>query len=158
MLPAALLCLVIAVADGDTLTARCRTASGHDDFTVRIAEIDAPEHGQAFGTQSRRHLAGACLRKRAVVGPRTTDAFGRIVAHVECEGRDAATEQLRAGMAWVFDAYVVDRGLYRIEADARAARRGLWADRDAVAPWRWRRRARAHPRARPLRGPHRRVR
>ena len=43
-----------------------------------------------------------------------------------------------SGMAWVFDRYVSDRGLYAVQDEARAAQRGLWGDADPVAPWEWR--------------------
>ncbi len=52
---------------------------------------------------------------------------------------DANVEQVRRGMAWVFDRYVTDRSLYAVQDEARAARRGLWADPDPVPPWEWRR-------------------
>jgi endonuclease YncB( thermonuclease family) len=51
---AVLLCLVIGIADGDTLTARCETPAGMENIKVRLAEVDAPEKGQAFGTQSKQ--------------------------------------------------------------------------------------------------------
>ena len=60
------------------------------------------------------------------------------MARVICDGVDANAEQVRAGMAWVFDKYVTDRGLYAVQDEARAARRGLWADAVPVAPWEWR--------------------
>ncbi len=41
-------------------------------------------------------------------------------------------------MAWVFDRYVTDRGLYAVQDEARAVRRGLWSDPGPVAPWEWR--------------------
>ena len=135
----ALLCLVIGIADGDTLTARCETPVGLENIKIRLAEIDAPEKGQAFGTQSKRHLADLCFRKQAVVMPRTKDRYLRTVATVACEGTDAGTEQVRTGMAWVFDRYVADRRLYAIQDDARSVRRGLWAAANPVAPWEWRR-------------------
>jgi len=58
---AVLLCLVIGIADGDTLTARCETPAGMENINVRLAEVDAPEKGQAFGTQSKQHLAELCF-------------------------------------------------------------------------------------------------
>jgi endonuclease YncB( thermonuclease family) len=42
------------------------------------------------------------------------------------DGTDANAEMVRSGMAWVFDKYVTDRGLYAVQDEARAARRGLW--------------------------------
>ena len=43
----ALLCLVVAIADGDTLTARCGAPGAYRQVHVRIAAIDAPESRQA---------------------------------------------------------------------------------------------------------------
>jgi endonuclease YncB( thermonuclease family) len=138
----ALLCLVIAISDGDTLIARCQTPAGIENLKVRLAEIDAPEKGQPFGTRSRQHLATLCFRKSANVTPTTTDRYGRTVARIECDGADASEEQVRAGMAWVFDRYVTDRRLYAVQDAARTAGLGLWAGSDAMPPWEWRRRGR----------------
>jgi len=41
-------------------------------------------------------------------------------------------------MAWVFDRYVTDRRLYRLQEEAKATRRGLWSEPAPVAPWEWR--------------------
>jgi endonuclease YncB( thermonuclease family) len=57
---------------------------------------------------------------------------------VICDGADANVEQVRAGMAWVFDKYLTDRGLYAVQDEARAERRGLWADAQSAPPWEWR--------------------
>jgi endonuclease YncB( thermonuclease family) len=39
-----------------------------------------------------------------------------------CNGTDSSAEQVRTGMAWVFDRYVTDRGLYALQDEARSAR------------------------------------
>lgn len=119
----ALVCFVIGIADVDTLTAQRQTASGTENLHVRLAEIDAPEKGQAFGNRSRQRLAELCFKKQAVVTPQTTDRYGRTVARVECDGVDANAEQVRAGMASVFDRYVTDRSLYAVQDEVRAAKR-----------------------------------
>lgn len=133
-----LACLVVGISDGDTLTARCETPTGVESIKVRLAEIDAPEKAQPFGNRSKQHLSDLCFQKQAVVRPHTKDRYGRTVAHVACDGTDAGTGQVRAGMAWVFDRYVVDRSLYLLQDEAQMAGRGLWADGNAVAPWEWR--------------------
>ena len=135
---AALLCLVIGISDGDTLTARCETPAGLEEYQnikVRLAEIDAPEKGQPFGTRSRQHLADLCFQKPSTVTPRTKDRYFRTVATVACEGVDAGAEQVRAGMAWVFAWYVTDRSLYLVSVRRwhLAARR-----RRRVMSGRWR--------------------
>lgn len=137
--PAVLACIVIGVSDGDTLTARCEMSEGFQNIRIRLAEIDAPEKGQAFGNRSKEHLAALCFGKHADVVPQVKDRYLRTVAHVSCDRADAGTEQVRAGMAWVFDRYVIDRSLYAVQDEARSAHRGLWEDPNPVAPWEWRR-------------------
>jgi endonuclease YncB( thermonuclease family) len=135
---AVLICLVIGIADGDTLTARCETRPGMQNVKVRLAEIDAHEKGQAFGTRSKQHLSDICFKESAELRVQGSDRYGRTVARVTCDRIDANAEQVRAGMAQVFDRYVIDRGLYALQSEAREARRGLWADASPVAPWEWR--------------------
>lgn len=110
---------------------------------VRLAEIDAPESHQPFGRRSREHLAALCFQQPAEIRPIAAgggrDRYGRTVAHVSCRGHDANAEQVKAGMAWVFDRYVTDPALYKLQDEARTARRGLWADAQPVPPWEWRR-------------------
>jgi len=132
---ALLLCLVVAITDGDTLRARCGDSP---EMVVRLAEIDAPEKRQAFGERSRQHLAELCFQKRAEIQPRASDRYGRTVARVKCEGRDANAEQVRTGMAWAYTKYLKDPAIKALEVDARGAHRGLWADAAPVAPWDWR--------------------
>jgi endonuclease YncB( thermonuclease family) len=66
------------------------------------------------------------------------DRNGRLLARVWCSGIDANAEQVRRGMAWVFDRYVKDRSLDPIQDRARAQRLGLWADVNPMPPWEWR--------------------
>ena len=42
------------------------------------------------------------------------------------------------GLAWHYVRYSKDARLAAAERDARAARRGLWADKAPVPPWEWR--------------------
>lgn len=56
--------LVIAISDGDTLTV---LSDDRQQLKVRLAEIDAPEKQQAFGTRSRQSLARLCHEKHPEV-------------------------------------------------------------------------------------------
>lgn len=93
---------------------------------------------QPFGSRSRQHQSALCFGKSATVTPRKTDLYRSTVARVECDGTDASAEELHARTAWVFDRYVTDRGLYAVQDEARGEGRGLWVDRESVAPWEWR--------------------
>lgn len=138
MVEAALICLVIAISDGDTITAQCP----EQKITVRIAEIDAPEKGQAFGTKATLSLASLCFKVQAEIKPEKRDKYGRTVARVTCNGVDVSSHQVGAGMAWVYRQYSTDASLPPLEAEARAEKLGLWADTAPVPPWDWRHRPR----------------
>lgn len=131
---AAFLAGVIGISDGDTLT----VLHEREPVKIRIAEIDAPEKAQPFGTKSKQALSDLCFGKQADVAPQTKDRYGRTVARVRCDGQDASEQLVRSGMAWVFDRYVTDRSLYSLQDEARATRRGLWVDDGPVPPWEWR--------------------
>jgi endonuclease YncB( thermonuclease family) len=127
---------VIAIADGDTLT----VLVSRNQIKVRLLDIDAPERKQPFGTRSRQSLADMCAGKDARIAWREKDRYGRTLGRVSCAGVDANTEQVRRGMAWVYVRYAPkDSPLYAVQAEARAARRGLWQDARPVPPWERRR-------------------
>jgi endonuclease YncB( thermonuclease family) len=126
---------VVSIQDGDTLT----ILVSRKQIRVRLTEIDAPERRQPFGTRSRQSLSEICGGRQAQVDDRGKDRYGRTLGQVTCAGVDANTEQVRRGMAWVFERYAPkDSSLYAVEAEARAAKRGLWQDARRVPPWEWR--------------------
>ncbi|MBX3646760.1 MAG: thermonuclease family protein [Rhodocyclaceae bacterium] len=129
---------VVGVSDGDTLT----LLSGREQIKVRLTEIDAPEKAQPFGNRSKQSLSALCFNKSAKLDDQGKDRYGRTLARVHCDGIDANAEQVRRGMAWVYDRYVTDRSLYGLQDEARGARRGLWADPSPMPPWEWRKQAR----------------
>ena len=129
---------VVAIQDGDTLT----VLVDRRQVKVRLIEIDAPEKAQAFGNRSKQSLSDLCFNKTTKLDDKGKDRYGRTLARVYCDGVDANAEQVRRGMAWVFERYAPKGSpLYGVQAEARAARRGLWQDADAVPPWEWRRNA-----------------
>lgn len=113
-------------------------------ITVRLAEIDAPEKAQPFGTQSKQSLSDMCFDRQARIATQGRDRYGRTIGRIYCftpgvkTEVDANAEQVRRGMAWVFDRYATDGTLYNLQDDARSARRGLWADQSPTPPWEWR--------------------
>lgn len=70
------------------------------------------------------------------------DRYKRTLGRVFCDGVDVNAEQVRRGMAWVYDKYVTDHSLYMVQNEARAARRGLWVDPGPMPPWEWRHKGR----------------
>ena len=133
--PATLTGKVVSVHDGDTL--RVLDAAG-TQHKVRLQGIDSPETRQAFGTKARNRLADLTLGKAVTVRVHGRDRYGRTLGTVEADGQDANRQMVADGMAWHFVEYSNDAGLAQAERDARAAGRGLWADKAPVAPWEWR--------------------
>src|SRR5688500_14222035 len=82
MLSAALLCLVVAVSDGDTLKLRCGEPGAYRQLTVRLHAVDAPEIGQPFGRRAKRALADIAYRKTARLDCGPTDRYERRVCEV----------------------------------------------------------------------------
>lgn len=120
------------------MSIRCPTAIPDHPFQqvkVRLAEIDAPESGQSFGQKSKEHLSKLCFKEQATVRASGTDRYGRLIARVECRGKDASMEQVRAGLAWAYVKYQTDPAFSVAEQQAREARIGMWAAPGQAAPW-----------------------
>jgi endonuclease YncB( thermonuclease family) len=125
---------VVAVHDGDTVT----VLSAGVARRVRLLGIDAPERGQPYASVSRRALATRVAGREVTVVERGKDSFGRALGRVLVAGTDANTAQVQDGHAWVFRRYETDPALIALEAEAKAAGRGLWRDSAPVPPWVWR--------------------
>ena len=127
---------VVAVSDGDTI----RVMHGGLAEPVRLWGIDCPEQGQPFGTRARQFTGDLAFGKDVKVIVREVDRYRRMVGEIFLpDGRNLSRELVRAGLAWWYRPYARgDRELERLEREARAARRGLWADAHPVPPWEWR--------------------
>jgi len=126
---------VVGVTDGDTITVLDESRT---QIKVRLDAIDAPELGQPFGQAAKRALSEMVFGKNVVVIKKKEDRWGRTIGHVLIDGKDTNLLMLEAGMAWHYREYSKNARLQRAEDDARAAGNGLWADREPVPPWEWR--------------------
>ncbi|MCK9201179.1 MAG: thermonuclease family protein [Gallionella sp.] len=125
---------VIAVLDGDTLL----VTRGGKPLKLRLAEIDAPEKAQPYGTASQKSLADMVMRQQVQVESRAVDDYGRIVAMVSVAGLNVNHEQVRRGLAWEYSRFHSNRELMALQREAQLAKRGLWAGDDIVEPSKWR--------------------
>ena len=129
---------VVGVHDGDTLT--LRTAA--DTIKVRLAGIDAPELGQPFGKNAKQALSALVFGKMVIVVAQGEDRYDRTLGDVVIAGGRVTVALVAGGMAWQYRQYDKSPELAAAEAEARAARRGLWADPNPIPPWEWRRQGR----------------
>ncbi|MEO6976284.1 MAG: thermonuclease family protein [Gallionella sp.] len=139
---------VIAVLDGDTVLILYRAGTPPASSVqgrhagglvkIRLAEIDAPEKAQAFGTASRNSLVEMVLHRQIWVHTVALDKYGRTVAQLKVNGLSVNEEMVRRGMAWEYSHYHSDRRYIALQTEARQAGRGLWAQHDPTPPWEWR--------------------
>ena len=149
---AVLLCLVLTVQDGDSLSVRCDGSSPRDaPVKVRIHAIDAPEQSQPHGRRARQAMRTLVHQQRVQLRCVDTDPYGRRVCQVFKPATAGAARQdvglalVKQGLAWWYRQYSqaqtpADRARYEAaEQAARTRRIGLWRDgKRAVPPWRWR--------------------
>jgi micrococcal nuclease len=107
---------------------------------IRLWGIDCPEAKQAFGTRAKQFTGDLAFGKMVTVQVRDVDRYKRTVAEIMLpDGRNLNRELVRVGLAWWYQRYARHEAvLADLEAEARAAHRGLWADKDPIPPWEFR--------------------
>jgi len=128
---------VVGVIDGDTLD----VLVDGTPVRIRLAGIDTPERGQPWAARSKRALAERVAGRSVRVNAVEVDRYGRTVGEVYADGVCVGCELVREGHAWVYRYFSDDPVLLELEAEARAARRGLWGlpETQRQPPWEWRR-------------------
>jgi endonuclease YncB( thermonuclease family) len=141
-----LIAKLLKVKDGDSLL----VALDSGEISVRLDSIDAPEYDQPGGAEAAAHLSALVKGHDTVMLEVVTqDAYERLIAQVIIPGNDGAEVRVnelmvKSGNAWAYRRYLKDTNYCRWEAEAREAKRGLWALDAGVwsYPSDWRRRKR----------------
>ena len=123
---------VVSIADGDTITVLDADKKLHK---VRLNGIDAPEKKQAFGAKSKAKLGELVAGKDVVVDWTEKDNYGRVLGKVQQGLLDVNLQMVKEGLAWHYRKYSKSDKLARAEAEAKAGKKGLWADPNPVPPW-----------------------
>ncbi len=128
---------VIGIKDGDTFVV---LINGKEQV-VRLAHIDCPEKKQPFGNKAKEFVSQQSFGKQvSLVHGYKFDRNRRLIAEVIlADGRNLNKELVKNGLAWHFKKYSDDKVYAALEQKARKEKAGLWKDRNAVAPWEWRR-------------------
>jgi len=138
---------VSRVTDGDTITVR----DARVETIIRLVGIDAPEvshkkreASQPYAQAATKYLAGLVLNKTVEIKEYGQDRYGRTLGVVFLGGKNVNLEMVKAGYAEVYrgtDAKGFDSAPYwKAEGEARAAKKGMWAQGDKyVSPREWRR-------------------
>lgn len=122
---------VTDILDGDTVDVTGPSGAAR----IRLEGIDAPEHGQAYGTESTQHLAALISAKSVTLECENETSYGRLICKILLpNGEDVCLDEVKAGMAWHYKQYqdeqsAADRQAYAAaECAAMKAKLGLWSD------------------------------
>ncbi len=126
---------VVRVADGDTFTL---LVDGNRQIRVRLHGIDCPERGQPYSRAATDHLKALLAKGNIRVTEMDTDRYGRTIGMVYAGGVNVNESLLANGLAWHSSVFDQRPAWAELEALAREQQLGLWAERNPVAPWDWR--------------------
>jgi len=132
--------LVVRAVDGDTLTVR--RDGDQEDVKVRLLGVDTPETVdprkavQCFGKEASAFTASLVDGKRVRLDADPladeVDKYGRLLRNVILEdGRDVNALLIQEGYAYAYLSFPLNpvrkAELKRLQSEAEAAKRGLWA-------------------------------
>jgi endonuclease YncB( thermonuclease family) len=129
---------VVGVTDGDTIKV---LVADQKLLRVRLAFCDAPEKKQAFGSRAKQAMSELVFGKEIDLRPHAIDRYGRTVAQIGVDGKDAGLEMVRQGLAWVYEQYIpeasseVQETYRKAQEEAKADQQGLRSDPNSIPPW-----------------------
>jgi micrococcal nuclease len=132
---------VVGIADGDTFT---MLDNNNRQVRVRLYGIDAPEKNQDYGQVSRKFLSDLVFNEKVTIKEIETDRYGRTIAIVTLDSIVVNEALLKAGLAWHYGRYDNNPLWVVLELDAQSKKKGLWAAKDPVAPWDFRKNERKY--------------
>ena len=126
---------VVGVKDGDTFV----VLNEKKEIVVRLEHIDAPEKNQPFGNKAKQFASDFCFGKTVVViGNGKKDRNGRWIGEIFFKNQNLGKELVRNGLAWHYKRYSKSENYADMEMEARKNKRGLWKEKEPIAPWEWR--------------------
>jgi micrococcal nuclease len=143
---------VLECHDGDSLTIQylgSKYEAENGTLKIRLHYVDTPEYDehrpyfqQPFGLQAKRAMTSMVLNRdvRVIVHG---ISYKRVVGDVLANGMFVNEEMLKLGLAWVDVRYVGKKELphlMALQTEAQKARRGIWSQDKAEAPWDFRER------------------
>ena len=132
--------IVARVIDGDTVSVSCRSCSScliGKSHKVRLAEIDAPESKQPYGSEAKSALSDMILGKEVVVEYSKRDRYRRIIGNIYLGKIWINQELVARGAAWHYKKYSSNPHLAKAETVAREDNLGLWLSKGrGRTPWR----------------------
>jgi endonuclease YncB( thermonuclease family) len=131
---------VVGVIDGDTI----RITRNLKSVKVRLYGVDCPEIKQAGGKEARALVRRLAFGRVLLIESKGKDRYKRIIGRVYLlSGNTLSRELVKAGKCWWYRKYAPDdQYLKELEKEAKADKRGIWADPNPIPPWKWRKKRR----------------
>lgn len=122
---------IVGVSDGDTVML---LDSSNTQYKIRLDEIDAPESGQAYGKRAKEYLSDLIFGKIVTIEYTKKDRYKRILGIIYLNDKNINEEMVKAGYAWRYYYNKSDK-LLELQNKAKAQRKGLWRDKNAIDPY-----------------------
>lgn len=125
----------IKVYDGDSFTF---VSEENDTIKIRLFGIDCPEKKQPYGEYAQRFSYEFLNNKKITIFPQgKPDRYKRILAIVYVDANKQSLNELllKNGYAWHYKQYNNWVSYSYLEENARKMKKGLWKDKDPIAPW-----------------------
>lgn len=127
---------VIKIKDGDTIVVLL--GNNHQE-TLRLAEVDCPENGQAFGKNAKQFTSSQVFGKTILFYRVNKDRYRRTIAKIFYDdNKYLSAEIIKSGWGWWYFKASKNTDLKSYEISAKNSKIGLWKDNNAISPWEFR--------------------
>lgn len=124
---------IIGIKDGDTVVA---LLADKTQETLRLAEVDCPEKKQPFGNKAKQFTSSKVFGKEVIFYRIKKDRYRRTIAKIFYDDdKYLSAEIIKSGYGWWYFKASKNLQLKEFEIVAKNKKRGLWADKNAISPW-----------------------
>ena len=124
---------VIRIVDADTY----QVLSNAKVFTVRLANVDAPELKQNFGAEATQLVSELIYGKQVIIEVQGKDRYNRTIASITINGKALDSILISNGWAWHYAEYNHEKKLAAYQNEAVKFKMGLWycGSNKVCPPW-----------------------
>lgn len=124
---------IVAIKDGDTVVA---LLDNKTQETLRLADVDCPENRQPFGKNAKQFTSSQVFGKNVTFYRVGKDRYRRTIAKIFYDNEKyLSAEIIKAGFGWWYYKASKNFKLKDVKILAKKKKLGLWSDKNAVAPW-----------------------
>jgi endonuclease YncB( thermonuclease family) len=122
---------VVSIEHGDAITLSCKGTKK----LIYLRGTDAPDKDQKYWSDSKKNISDLLKDKSVEVHWTDVDGAGRLMAEVLLNGKSVNRQMINDGWSWHYSQQFESEEYAKDQAEAKAAKRGIWADSRSEAPW-----------------------